>query len=113
MQEYSSSPIISEAAELLRGSIPRAQEDLDIHIIALDALRYPVAEATCDMLQFLYEKKKQMLWPKDVPNMKMTELDRHTKLNGDTAIIERDYQLLARIEALLDARINLCMELLH
>jgi hypothetical protein len=113
MQEYSSPPIILDCAKLLRNPIPRAQEDIENHVIELNALQYPVVEAQCDMLQTLYEKKKQFLWPKDVPNMKMTELDRTTKLNADTAVLERDYQLLCKIEGLLISRLNICMKMLE
>ena len=110
--EYSSPPIIAEVAPLLRNPIPRAQEDLDTHIIELNAVQYAVAEACCDMLQLLWEKRKQFLWPKDAPQ-KMTELDRQTKLNGDTAILQRDYELLCKIEGMLIGRLNICMKMLE
>ena len=111
-QAYTPPTILGEAASLLANPIPAADEDREIHLIALDALRYHLAVAACDSLQLLYQKRKQLLYPKDVPHLKLTELDRQTNLNADTAPLERDYQLLTRLEALLQARIELCLFLM-
>jgi hypothetical protein len=106
--ELPSAHIISEVGELLRVPLPRAQEDLEAHVIGLEALRYDLAEATSNSLQMLYQKRKQMLWPKDAEK-NLTELDRTTRLNGDVAILERDYQFLSRLEALVDSRLSLAL----
>lgn len=104
-------PIINKIGEYLRCPLPRAQEDLETYIIELDALRFDLAQERVDKLQLLYQKRKQMLWPKDTID-KLTELDRTTRLNGDMAPLERDYQFLIRIEELVDARLSLAMEFL-
>lgn len=111
--EYSlpSEKIIANVGTYLRQSLPRAQEDIESHVIGLDALKYDLAEATANSLRTLYEKRKQMLWPKDAEKS-FTELDRTTRLNGDVAILERDYKFLCRLEELVDARLNLAMLLL-
>jgi hypothetical protein len=103
--------IISTVGAILRLPLPRAQEDLEAHIIELEAHRFDLAQATVDALKLLYEKRKQMLWPKDAEK-NLTELDRTTRLNGDVAILERDYQFLLRIESLVEARLGLAMMLL-
>ena len=108
--DYVSPPIIHEVAELL--GVPIPEDDLDAHIIALNALQYAVAVNTVDSLKLLYEKKKQILFPRDIPNMKMTELDRTTRLNADTAVLQRDYELLTKIELLIKDRIEVCLRLL-
>lgn len=104
--------IVSEIGEFLRHPLPRAQEDLEAHVIGLEALRYELAEACVDAMQLLYEKRRQMLWPKDAEKG-LTELDRTTRLNGDVAILERNYQFLLRVEALVEQRLSLGITLLN
>lgn len=101
--------IIKEVGEFLRK--PIFSEDVEEHIIGLDALRFDLAQAKVDAMKLLYEKRKQMLWPKDTVE-KLTELDRTTRLNGDVSTLERDYQFLQRLETLVDERIKLALELL-
>lgn len=84
---------------------------MEAHIIGLEALRFDLAKEVADSMQLLYEKRKQMLWPKDAEKG-LTELDRTTRLNGDVAILERDYQFLLRLESLVEARLNIGMSLL-
>lgn len=110
-QVLPSEKILSEVGAYLRQPLPRAQEDLEAHVIGLDALRFQLAQVTTDSLQTLYQKRKQMLWPKDAEKS-LTELDRTTRLNGDVAVLERDYQFLLRIEALVESRLNLALMLL-
>jgi hypothetical protein len=106
--EYQSPLIIIEIGKYLRSPMPLAQEDLEGHMIGLEALRYELAQATVDQLQLLYQKKKQMLWPKDAEKG-MTELDRNTRLNADVSIIDRDYQFLLRLEPLVEFRLQMAM----
>jgi len=108
--EYTSPPIIQECAKLLSEPIPPASEDWEGHLIAIQALQYPVAATSSDLLQLLYEKRKQLLWPKDKD---LTELDRHVRMNADVAPIDRDYQLLTKIEKLIELRITVIMQLLE
>lgn len=108
--QYESPKIIKEAGELLRLPLPNAGEDVEAHIMALDAIRYDVAEACADWGRLLFEKRKQLLWPKD---KEMTELDRLTRMNADVAIIERDYALLQKIEVLIKERLDLCFTFLN
>lgn len=106
-----SEQIIAEVGKYLRQALPRAQEDLEAHVIGLDSLRFDLAKERADAMQSLYEKRKQMLWPKDV-DAKLTELDRNTRLNADVAILERDYQFLVRLEDLVEARVDLALRFL-
>lgn len=69
----------------------------------LSALRLELAEMTVDAYQKVAEKRRQMLWPKD---KEMTELDRKTRLDGDVAVYERDYQFLLRIENIVADRLK-------
>lgn len=109
---YRSPEIIERLGKVLRLPVPRASEDLEEHLVLLDSLRVDLATAACDHMRLLHEKRKQMLWPKDF-DKKMTELDRTTRLNGDVAIIERDYRLLERIEGILEGRMALALSLLN
>jgi hypothetical protein len=103
--------IISRVGELLRQPLPTTEKDLRAHLVQLEALRFDLAQATTDAMQTLYEKRKQMLWPRDAEKG-LTELDRTTRLNGDIAPLERDYQFLLRIESLIDGRLKLAMRFL-
>ena len=103
---YQSPPIIAEVGKLLREALPTGGEDAEVHILELDALRYPLAEAVTNTMRMLYEKRKQLLWPKDKD---VTELDRSIRLNADMAPIERDFALLQKLEVLLKDRIELCI----
>lgn len=97
--------IVTKVGELLRQ--PLSKENL----IALDAIRYDLANERVKAMELLYVKRKQMLWPKDAEKG-LTELDRTTRLNGDIAPLERDYQFLTRLETLVDSRIELALALL-
>lgn len=107
--ELKSEKIIAEVGEFLRVPIPK--DDLEDHIIGLEALRFELATQLVDSMMLLYQKRKQMLWPKDAEKG-MTELDRTTRLNGDVAILERDYKFLQRLEELIDSRLKLAIFLL-
>jgi hypothetical protein len=104
--------VLAEVGEFLRQPLPRAQEDLEAHLIGLEALRHDLAKETVDAMELLYTKRKQMLWPKDAEKG-LTELDRTTRLNGDVAPLEKDYQFLLRLEALVEARLSLALSLLR
>lgn len=103
--------IIARVGEFLRNPLPRAREDLEAHIIGLEGLRYDLAHDCVESMQVLYQKRRQMLWPKDAEKG-LTELDRTTRLNGDVAILERDYQFLLRLEKLVEDRLTLAMKLI-
>lgn len=105
---YESPKIINSIGKLLRKPLPRAAEDLDTYMIELDAARPELAEAVVDCMRLLHEKRKQLLWPKDAEKG-LTELDRQTRLDGDIAPIERDYQFLLKLERLVEHRINLAV----
>lgn len=107
--EYKEPAIIKEAVSLLRLRIPPDDESIESHIIDISAIQSDVAIATSDALKLLHEKRKQLLWPKDKDT---TELDRKTKLDADTAPLQRDFELLIRIEELLRQRVAICLELL-
>lgn len=97
--------IINRVGEALQQPIPKAVKP---YVEELESVRFKLAEARADAMQLLYEKRRQMLWPKDTAE-KLTELDRTTRLNGDVAVLERDYQFLNRLEKLLDDRIELAV----
>lgn len=97
--------IIEEAATLLRKPLTFNEEQIETYIIELDAIRYDVAEAIANQQRLLYEKRKQMLWPKDA-EAKLTELDRTIRLNGDVASIERDYKFLELIWVMLEQKLE-------
>lgn len=105
---YQSPQIIIEIGKFLREPLPLAQEDLEAHMIGLEALRYDLAQATSDQLRLVYDKKKQMLWPRDMEKG-LTELDRTTRLNADVSLIDRDYQFLLRLEALVEFRLQMAL----
>lgn len=107
--------IIKRAGDYLRNPLPKDNKKLLEHITGLESIRFELAEATVDTMRLLADKRKQMLWPKDVPIGKKepTELDRSVYLNSDTATIERDYQFLIRIESLIEDRLNLAVRLLE
>ena len=106
--EYKSPDIIKEIGVYLREPLSLFQEDLHNQMIGLESLRYGLTEATVDQLKLLYDKKKQMLWPKD-SEKGLTELDRTTRLNADVSIIDRDYQFLLRLEPLVEFRLQMAM----
>lgn len=94
--------IIKLVGEYLRKTNTRSDA------LKLDTLRFELALARVDAQKLLYEKRKQMLWPKDAEKG-LTELDRTTRLNADVAVLERNYQFLARLEELVDNRIDLVL----
>lgn len=100
-----SARLVAEIGTLLRQAPSQEQ------LISLDKLRFDLANEVTDAMQLLYEKRKQMLWPKDAEKG-LTELDRSTRLNGDVAILERDYQFLLRLETLVADRLKLGLDLL-
>lgn len=108
---YESPRIIAKIGESLRQPIPLDHKKLMSHINELLTLQPELAEATCDWLQRSYETKKNMLWPRDM-DKKITELDRTIRLNADSAIVERDYQFLLRLEKIVEMRLEIAKVLL-
>lgn len=102
--DYSSPSIITQTGELLREPLPTKATDLVAHVTALEALRYELADKTYEWQQMLYEKRMQMLWPKEKDK---TELDRKTFLDGQTSIIQRDYEFMREIQELIKDRLDL------
>lgn len=94
--DYKEPKAIQLAADVLRQGDQKA----------LLAVAKELAFAIADQTKFLYEKRKQMLWPKDMEKG-LTELDRTTRLNGDLAIPERDLILLEKLEALVLLKLEL------
>lgn len=109
MEDYTEPTIIKTLATILRVPIPTDGDELEAHIIELNALQYDLALELVNTQKLLYEKRKQLLWPKDKDQ---TELDRKTKLDADTAPIQRNYELLSRIELLIIQRLDICLQLL-
>lgn len=107
---YESPSIIAKVGSLLRKPFPRSTEDIEVAVMDLEDIKYDLAEAVTDHMRLLYEKRKQMLWPKDAEK-NLTELDRTVRLSGDVAVIERDYQLLCKIEQLVNDRIAIILAL--
>lgn len=97
---WESPPILAEAGALLRK--PPSKEVA----LELSDIRFPLAEEKVKMLRLVYEKRKQMLWPKDAEKG-LTELDRTTRLNGDLAPLEADYEFIKTIELLIEQRLEL------
>jgi len=91
--------IVNKISPLLQQTISKE------NVIKLEALRFDLVELIVDKGQELAERRKQMLWPKG--EEKMTELDRKIRLDADTAQIERDYQLLVKVEQVISERIQL------
>lgn len=106
---YESPKIIQEVGEFLREPIPKI--DIEDHIIGLEALRFELAKSTVEQLKLLQDKRKQLLWPKDMEKG-LTELDRTTRLNADVSIINKDYEFLLRLETLVEWRLNCCLQLI-
>lgn len=97
--------IIEEAGRLLRKPMSLADKDIEASIIELEAIRYELAEEKANTQKLLYEKRKQMLWPKDAEK-NFTELDRTTRLNGDVASISRDNEFLGLIWIMVGERLE-------
>lgn len=110
MEIFDEPEIVGKIAPLLQIKIPIDDENLESHIIELNSYQYDLAVATSDIQRLLYEKRKQALWPKD---KELTELDRKTRLDADTAPIERNYELLSKLEVLVAQRLQICMQLLQ
>lgn len=106
-----SEQIISQVGEYLRQALPKDASKLLEHVRGLEALQFDLTKERVDSMQFLYEKRRQLLWPKDI-DTKLTELDRTTRLNADVAVLERDHQFLVRLEQLVEARLDLASRLL-
>lgn len=98
---YQEPEIISQLAPLLQASVN------DTSFEELEQLVYPLSLAIADQRQKLYLERKRMLWPKDVPMGKSppTELDRTTDLNATVSQLERDLELLIKIEAQVNLRL--------
>ena len=109
---YEEPKIISKLGRVMRRNIPKAGEDLELYIRSLDSLKFELAESTANQKRLLYEKRKQMLWPKD-SEKGLTELDRSVRLNGDLAILERDMWFLERLNELVEQRLTLCIIFLN
>lgn len=94
-------PIIDKLQPYLSIPIPVNPR---VHLRGLESLRYALAEAVVDAHQKLLEKRRQALWPKD---KELTELDRKTRLDGDTAGYEADYEFLVKLEEIVKDRLEL------
>lgn len=90
-------PIVEKLRSCLSTPI---EQDID----ELRSLRVELAEAVVDARQLLLEKRRQMLWPKD---KELTELDRKTRLDGDVAMYERNYEFLYRLEEIAKEKLEL------
>lgn len=93
--------IVNKLRPFLSISIP---EDPYTHLRGLEALRMELAEASVQARQKLVEKRRQALWPKD---KELTELDRKTRLEGDTAQYEADAEFLSKLEEIVKDRLIL------
>lgn len=96
--DYKEPSAVQQAARVL------SRKDADYE--SLEGIAMILAFAIADQTKLIYEKRKQMLWPKDMEKG-LTELDRTTRLNGDLAFIERDLILLNKLEALVIMRLEL------
>lgn len=96
--------IVEKLRPLLSQPIPLSSGSLRHHLQTLESLRYALAEARVDSLQSLQEKRRQALWPKD---REFTELDRKTRLEGDVAVYEKNYQFLLQLEEIVRDRLEL------
>lgn len=96
--DYREPEIIQKLGEVLRqpASLSSFEE--------LEVMRFDLSLAIADQMKLVYEKRKQMLWPKDM-DKGLTELDRTTRLNGDLAQLERDWEFLKMIEAQVELRL--------
>jgi hypothetical protein len=109
---YEEPAIIQRVSVLVRDPLPRAAEDIDTHLVDLEAIHFELAVAIADQQRLVYEKRKQMLWPKDAEKG-LTEMDRQVRLNADVAPLERDLLLLTKIESMLEQRMGVAMVLRH
>lgn len=94
-------PIVDKLQPYLSIPIPTNPQ---AHLRGLESLRYALAESAVEAHQKLLEKRRQALWPKD---KELTELDRKTRLDGDTAGYEADYEFLLKLEEIVKDRIEL------
>jgi hypothetical protein len=94
--------ILARVGVLIRDPLP--EENLASHLRELEAVRLSVAIAVVDWMKLLYEKREQFRHPKDKD---LTDWDRNTMLHSAVAVIERDYELLKRIETIITERIEL------
>lgn len=108
---YEAPSIIKEVGDILRLPLPRAREDIEAHVVELEKLRVPLAEAVVDAGRLVAEKRLQALWPKDAEK-KLTELERTVRLEGDIAVYERDYQFLLRLEKFIEQRLTVIITIL-
>ena len=75
----------------------------------LDAVRLPLAEAVADWHLKLAESKRQMLHPKDKD---FTELDRNIMLDAHVGVVRKDYEMLQRVDQLVEQKISLIISYL-
>lgn len=76
-------------------------------LIELNTLQYELAYTRCEWLQKLYEARQRVLIPKDDQYAKMTELDRRTALEANTAPIEKDLRFMEALESIVQERLEL------
>lgn len=93
---------LPEVVEKLRPYLEKRLDKIDI--LDLERLRLELSEAKVDFHMKLQEKRRQMLWPKDKD---FTELDRKTRLDGDVAVYQRNYDFLVELDDIVRERIEL------
>lgn len=93
---------LPKVVEKLRPYLEKRLDKIDI--LDLERLRLELSEAKVDFHMKLQEKRRQMLWPKDKD---FTELDRKTRLDGDVAVYQRNYDFLVELDDIVRERIEL------
>jgi hypothetical protein len=106
--EYHPPESIAKVGVFLSEPLPEDKTELLSHVRALVAVCYGLDVNISNWMRLLAETKAKMLWPKD---KELTELDRKTRLDASVAVIESDYELLIRIEALAKLRLELAIKL--
>lgn len=106
MNNTTPNEILAKVGAYLRQPL---EGDIRTQLVSLESLRFELAEVRTDQLQLLHEKQNQMLYPKDKD---FTELDRKVRLNASVAVINRDYELLVKVEELIKERLEFGMLLL-
>lgn len=93
---------LPKVVEKLRPYLEKRLDKIDV--LGLESLRLELSEAKVDFHMKLQEKRRQMLWPKDKD---MTELDRKTRLDGDVAAYQRNYDFLVELDDIVKDRLEL------
>lgn len=106
---YEPPQIIREISPFLQQELPDTKAELITYLRGVDGLRLKLAEAIVDWQKLLHEKRSQMLHPK---GKEFTEMDRKIQLNASVAIIERDAEFLARINTIVEDRLQFGRQLL-